>query len=461
MLDDSILRRFMEASPLTVMARMALERALDPDWVDALFEEQRDRQYTRELLFSTVVELTSAVALGVQPSLHAAVQARRSLPVSLPALYGKLQRTEPGLMGALVRGTFERLAPVACELEPKQTQWAGGLRVRIVDGNHLPASEKRLGPLRGFRGAALPGHCLVVYDPELDLVSDLVACEDAHAQERLVAQELLERVKPGELWLADRNLSTSTILFGIADRGGKFLIREHGRTPNPTEVGRLRRIGRIDSGQVFTQKVTCMDLQGRRRPMRRVVLELDKPTEDGETTIRLLTNASVRQLSACSAARMYRNRWRIEGMFQRLEAALHSEVRALGAPRAALLAFTVAVVAYNALALIQQAVRVAHPPEQTGIELSFYYVANELRSHYTGMMVALPQETWRHNDLDSPKQLARRLLQIARHVDPRKLRKHPRQAKSKPPPGYAPAATARRHVATSRVLQAGKVTSTC
>src|SRR5438445_2889290 len=175
MLDASILERFAETTPLTVMVRLALERALDPSWVDELFEQQRDRQYTRELLFSTMVELTSTVALGLQPSLHAAMQARRSLPVSLPALYGKLRRTEPGLMGGLVRGSFERLAPVAEELEPKQ-ELVPGLRLRIVDGNHLPASEKRLGVLRGFRGAALPGHSLVVYDPELDLVSDLVAC---------------------------------------------------------------------------------------------------------------------------------------------------------------------------------------------------------------------------------------------------------------------------------------------
>jgi hypothetical protein len=123
MLDDAILQRFIEATPLTVMVRVALERALDPEWVDALFQEQRDRQYTRELLFSTVVELTSSVALGMQPSVHAAAQARKSLPVSLPALYGKLQRTEPKLMGALVRGSFERLSPVADELEPKQAPW--------------------------------------------------------------------------------------------------------------------------------------------------------------------------------------------------------------------------------------------------------------------------------------------------------------------------------------------------
>lgn len=461
MLDDSILRRFIETTPLTVMARMALERALDPMWVNALFEERRERQYTRELLFSTVIELTSSVALGLQPSLHAAAQARRSLPVSLPALYGKLQRTEPGLMGALVRGTFERLAPVAQEFEPKPNKWVPGLRVRIVDGNHLPASEKRLGVLRGFRGAALPGHSLVVYDAELDLVSDLVACEDAHAQERAVMQELLERVKPDELWIADRNFSTSTILFGIANHGGKFLIREHGRTPNPTELERLKKVGQIETGKVYMQKVECVDSQGRHLRMRRVVVQLEQPSEDGEKAICLLTNAPGRQLTALKAARLYRNRWRIEGMFQRLEASLNSELRSLGTPRAALLAFAVAVVAYNILALVQRAVSTVHSPEQTGFELSFYYVANELRSHYAGMMVALPSQEWSSLDPDSPTSFTRRLKALARRVQPQKLRKHPREAKPKPRPGYAPASAARRHVATSRVLAAGRVTEQC
>lgn len=461
MLDDSILERFVETTPLTVMARLALEQALDPGWVDALFEDQRERQYTRELLFSTVVELTSAVALGLQPSLHAAAQASRSLSVSLPALYGKLQRTEPALMGALVRGTFERLAPVAKELVPKQNALVSRLRVRIVDGNHLPASEKRLGVLRGFRGAALPGHSLVVYDPELDLVSDLVACEDAHAQERTVMQELIERIQPGELWIADRQFSTSAILWGIASRNAKFLIREHGANPNPTELGPLKKVGAVESGQVFSQDVECKGPEGQRLRMRRIVLQLDQPTEDGETTIRILTNTSTRQLSACNAARMYRQRWRIEGMFQRLEAALQSELRSLGTPRAALLAFAVSVAAYNVLALVQRAVAVAHPPGKTGFELSFYYVANELRSHYVGMMIALPPESWRSRAVASSSQLTRRLKELARRVQPRTLRKHPREPKPKPRPGYAPASAARRHVATARVLAQGGITSTC
>jgi IS4 transposase len=333
--------------------------------------------------------------------------------------------------------------------------------VRIVDGNHLPASEKRLKPLRGFRGAALPGHSLVVYDAELDLVSDLVACEDAHAQERTVMRELIERVQPDELWLADRNFCTSAILFGIANRGSRFLIREHGATPNPKELGQLKQVGRVETGKVSLQKVECSDPQGRKLRMRRIVLELDEPTEDEEKTIRLLTNAPVRELSTRQAVRMYRNRWRIEGMFQRLEAALNSELRSLGAPRAALLAFTVAVVAYNVLALVQRAIAASHPPEKTGIELSFYYVANELRLNYAGMMVALPPESWPRLNAESSKQIARRLKELATQVQPHKLRKHPRDSKPKPKPGYAPGSEARRHVATSRILAAGKVTSTC
>ena len=461
MLDEAILQRFIEATPLTVMVRVALERALDPAWVDDLFEAQSERQYTRELLFSTVVELTSSVALGLQPSVHAAAQSRKSLPVSLPALYGKLQRTELGLMGALVRGSFDRLSPVAGELRTKQKDWVPGLRVRIVDGNHLPASEKRLKPLRGFRGAALPGHSLVVYDAEVDLVSDLVACEDAHSQERTAMRELVERVKPGELWLADRHFSTSSILFGIAERGGRFLIREHGASPNPAELGRINPVGRIETGLASLQKVECTNAQGRKLRMRRIVLELDEPTEDGEKKIRLLTNASVRELPTRHAAQLYRSRWCIEGMFQRLESALNSELRSLGAPRAALLAFAIAVVAYNVLALIQRAIAVSHPPEKSGVELSLFYVANELRANYSGMMVALPPESWPRLDTESPKQIAHRLKELARHVQPHKLRKHPREPKPKPKPGFTSGAEARRHVATARVLAAGKVTSTC
>ncbi|MHA6897340.1 IS4 family transposase, partial [Ralstonia pseudosolanacearum] len=160
------------------MARLALERALPATWVDEVFEVHRNRQYPRELMFSTIVELMTLVTLGLRPSLHAAARKMGNLPVSMAALYDKLNRTEPAILRGLVRGSAQRLAQVAVHLDERTS--LPGWQLRIVDGNHLPASEKRLGPLRGYRGAALPGHSLVVYDPDLGLVCDVVACEDAY-----------------------------------------------------------------------------------------------------------------------------------------------------------------------------------------------------------------------------------------------------------------------------------------
>ena len=170
---SAVLERFERHAPASVMARAVLEHALPAGWVDEVFEAHRERQYARELLFSTVVELMTLVCLGLRPSLHAAARQMDQLPVSLASLYGKVNHTEPAVLRALVRGSAERLVPVMAAVGHRASLL--GWRVRVLVGNHLPGSEKRLRPLQGHRGAALPGQSLVVYDPDLGLVVDMVA----------------------------------------------------------------------------------------------------------------------------------------------------------------------------------------------------------------------------------------------------------------------------------------------
>ncbi|ADO73137.1 Transposase, IS4-like protein [Stigmatella aurantiaca DW4/3-1] len=457
---DAILERFVKNSPVSVMARLVLQRAVSAEWMDSLFEAHRKRQYTRELLFSTVVELMSVVAMGLRPSLHAGAKATEG-GTSIAALYEKVNRMEPDLVRALVRGSAQRLEPVVQPLRTGEKPWAEGYRVRVMDGNHLPASEKRLKPLREFRGAALPGHSLVVYAPEQGLVVDVVPCEDAHAQERTLVAAVLEHAQQGDLWIADRNFSTTRIVFGLEDRHAAFIIREHGRTPSPTEEGKRKRVGRVETGVVFEQPVQVEDDGGRLLTLRRIELQLDEPTEEREPLIRLLTNAPKEKLSAEKVACLYRKRWSIEGMFQSLESALHSEVRTLGHPRAALLAFGTAVVAYNILAVIQAAVEAAHPEAKAeGIELSPFFVATEVQATYGGRMIAVGDDVWTAFDEQSPLQLSRTLIRIAQHAQPKRLRKHPRGPKKKTQKGYVSGRTARQHVATARVLASGRIDST-
>lgn len=452
-----VLDQFVQQCPLAVMARMTLQRALRPEWIDELFESHREWQYTRELAFSTVVDLTSLVALGLRPSLHAAAQRDTSLPVSMSALYGKVNRTEPALLRALVRGSAEQLRPIVEPLRAGRPPLLPGFRVRVVDGNHLPASEKRLAPLRDFRGAALPGHALVVFDPELGLAVDLIPCEDAHASERALMPAAMEAAQPGDLWLGDRHFSTRPIFWGLVARGAHFLIREHGAHPNPTPVGPRRRIGRSETGVVFAQRVTIPTEDGGVLRLRRIEIELDVPTSDGETLIRLLTNLPKAGADARTVARLYLERWTVENLFQRLESALKSEVRTLGQPRAALLMFATAVVAFNVLSVLQSAVETAHALPPAADTLSTWYLAEEVRSHYAGMMVALPASGWEPLVEVPAAQFVRRLLRYAARVDLRHIRKHPRKPKAPKAKGYAPRGDVQRHVSTARVLAAGGV----
>src|SRR5664279_5552629 len=212
MMLDAIFERFVAGAPTTVMAQLGFERILDPSWLDELFEEYRGRQYERELLFSTVVDIVALVALGLQPSVHAAARSRESLRVSLSALYDKLNHTEPALGRALVQQSAQRLAPVVEQFRNGQTSVCPGYRVRIVDGNCLAPSEKRLKPLRKVRSAALPGRSLVVYDPDRCLVIDVLPSEDGHAGERVLMAALVLTAMPGELWIGDRAFGTYNII---------------------------------------------------------------------------------------------------------------------------------------------------------------------------------------------------------------------------------------------------------
>jgi|GEM_PF-3137881 len=48
-------------SPLSLMGRLLMQRALSSEWLGELFEAQRQRQYTRELLLITEVDLMALV----------------------------------------------------------------------------------------------------------------------------------------------------------------------------------------------------------------------------------------------------------------------------------------------------------------------------------------------------------------------------------------------------------------
>src|SRR3954469_17402176 len=150
--------RFLQQAPISVMYRALLERALDPRELDRLFEREATTQYTRELLFSSVVDLMATVVFGVKPSVRAAYLASLGeVAASLTAVYEKLKGIESGVCRALVRETTGRLEPLARELDAALPGPVPGYRAKILDGNHLAGTEHRVPATRATRAAALPG----------------------------------------------------------------------------------------------------------------------------------------------------------------------------------------------------------------------------------------------------------------------------------------------------------------
>lgn len=449
-----VFQRFVQRSPISVMVRGTLERVLGAEQLNQFYERTANNQYTRELLFSTVYELMSDVVFRHQPSVRAAYQARaHDIPTSLASVYNKLNRLETHTSAELVRYSARQFAPLIARVGGEREPWLAGHRVKIIDGNCIEASQCRLGALRAVHAAALPGKSLVVYEPACGLVTDVVPCEDGHAQERSLFQALVQTAQADDLWIADRNFCTREWLAALHGRGAFFVIREHQGLPFEL-VSPLGAEHRLATGRVAEQRIRFVDTSGHVYRGRRRRLKLNEATRDGVTLLYILTNVPRQTASTACVSELYRKRWSLETAFKHIEAYFHSEINTLGYPKAALFGFCLALVAYNVLAVVMAALRGVHGQEKIDQEVSLYYVANEIATTSPGMLIAIPEAEWSVFATMSSSELAKTLIELAQHVRLDAFRKSPARArKSRSTPARSPK---KGHVSTAKLLKSHK-----
>ena len=457
MMLPKILERFVNGSPVTVMLRGILEHALPAAEIDQLFTATAEQQYTRELLFSSVVDLMGEVVCRIRPSVHAGYQAEPSkFGVSLRAVYDKLEHTEPGISSALVAHTGRKLMPVIQRLGGSLPPWVQNYRVRILDGNHLGGTEHRLKELRTLAAGALPGQTLVVLDAATMVVTEVLCCEDGHAQERALLPSIFPLIAEGDLWVADRNFCTTDFWFALATPRAFGVLRQHANL-SWQPLSKRKYVGRVDTGRVYEQRVRIQDDTGQELELRRITIQLDTPTRDGDTEIHILTNLPAR-VRAKAIARLYQKRWTIETAFQQLTVVLKCEVNTLAYPKAALLGFCVALMAFNVLSVVKAALRAAHGVDKIEEVLSTYYLTDEIAGTYRGMMLAIPEGSWNVFAQMTSAQFAKALKALASKVDLQKLKKHPRGPKK--PKTRRHRSRRVTHVATAKILAKRKAAST-
>ena len=436
---NAIFSQFVEATPITVMVRGIMERIFQPSALNELFETHAVKQYTRELLFSNIVNLMSLVVSGVHPSVSAAYKAlEKDLRVSRPALYGKLNGMELGISQALVRYSASHLQLVIKELEVPKVQSLPGYEIKIADGNHLGGTEHRLKVLKNNLARALPGQSIAVLDPQQMLVTDIFLNQDGHAQERSMLPSILETVQPQQVWIADRNFCTRQFLSGIAQKSSYFILRQHKSLPIE-EISSLKKMGETKTGEVFEQQIQITDSNGLTLQLRRVVIELDQPTRHGDREVALLTHLPSSVADAETITKLYLKRWNIEGMFQVITDTFNCELNTLGYPKAALFVFCVAIVAFNILSTVKAALKSVHGVGKVEAGLSDYYLVEEIQATYRGMAIALPAPFWLHIAQMNLTEFALTLKQWASSVNLKRFCSSPRgKKKPKPKPIYDP-----------------------
>ena len=445
-----------EAVPLGVLVRGTMEWMLDEATLEQLFQQHAGEQYTRELTIAALVGLLIQVSAGTRSSVFAAYKADQTsdsptITTSFQAVYGKLGRLGLAVSEAVVRYSAERCGQLLVLMPQARAEPLPGYRLRILDGNVLAGSEHRLTPLRRWLNACLPGKSLVIYEPGLGLVTDVVLCADAYTQERALLTQILPRLAADDLLVADRNFCTPRLVFGVSRRDAFIIVRQHRRSLPCQPLSKLKKCGATKRGVVYEQQVQVTDPEtGDLLTLRRIEVRLFEKTRDGDRTIALLTNLPAK-VTALRIAELYLARWTIETHFQFLTQSLHCELPGLGKPKAALFGFAMALVAANTLAVVRASIRSAHGSDAEA-ELSGYYLADEIAHDYRTLMKYLPADQWSGWRGLSPAAMARLLPAVAQHVNIKALTRSQRGPK-KPPKAKPVYNKKHKHYSTARLLQ--------
>jgi IS4 transposase len=436
------------------MTRIALDWIIEEPILNQIFDQAAFGQYTREWTLAHLVGVMTDVACGFRPSPRAAFRRRRLQEIaSISSFYRQLNRMEPEVPAAVVRHTAARARELIVAAGALMPEPVAGYAGRVLDGNALAGTEHRIVPLRDLGAAGLPGKILTLSEPAGGLILRAYPEEDGHAQERA----LLDRIEviPGQLLIMDRNSCARTFLFRIERAGAFFLVRRHAQNLPFRELGPLEVVGRSATGTVREQaiEVEDPDVPGAVHRLRRIVVQLDRPTREGDTEIVLVTDLPA-EVSAIDGSAAYLERWQVERHYQELTDLLHCEVPGLGYPRAALFAFCMAAVAGQALAVLQASLRAAHGAELAG-EVSSFELTDQAAEVYPGMMVAVPPAHWdwvRHSTAET---IAGVLIELAAGMpvhEMLRVRRGPKKPRVRPKQSGA----VDRHVATKRLLDRAK-----
>lgn len=372
--------------PLAAATLRLLDYVTEDAFLADVFERHRGRCFERDLSFPVFVHLLADALLGHRGSAHQAfrqAQLEGTLETSVQAMYQRLAT----LPCAVSLGFFAAAARldtvVVCPRRDTLPRSLDDYRVLALDGKKLKYVAKRLKPLRGLKGNVFGGKLLAVQDLATGQAVVVEATPDGEAADNPLVPGAVARVRRlpdarPRLWVGDRGFCDFTALPLLSADDDDFVVRYHPKCKFHSDAAVPARTGIDEVGRNYREEWGWLGAANNPRRVRVRMMTVQRP---GAEPLRIVTSLLDADRSpAGDLLVLYRRRWGIETLFQRVVQIF--DVRHLigGTPQATIFQAVFSMLLYNLTLTIRDYVAEGadRTPESVSPQLLYDDLVGEL-----------------------------------------------------------------------------------
>lgn len=384
--------------PLADATLRILDYVCDQDFLSGVFSRYRGRSYEDVLTFPQLVRLLTDTLIGPHNSSHQAfqhAQAEQTLTTSVQAVYRKLGRVPIPLSLGFFTETISRLQTIAAPnpvLDPPSSLRT--FRLLGFDGKKIKYVAHKLKPLRGLNGNIYGGKLLVVQDLVTQQAVAAEAVPDGEAADNPLVPAAVMRVRESDdqrprVWVGDRAFCDYPLLALLTEGHDHVVVRFKATLPFEIDPCEPARVGTDSAGRPYREDWGWLGQAESpfRRRVRRVTLS--EPTRDPLILVTSLTDADA--YPAAELLALYRARWGLEVMFQRVVQTFDLRHVISGTPQATVFQAMLCLLLYNITMTVRD--YVAEGVGQSSATVSLSLVFEDVVRDMTAWFRVIPTGT--------------------------------------------------------------------
>lgn len=355
---DTDIHALVRKTPLAEAVWLLWNEVVPDPFLNEFYDVHRGRCFKHSFSFANLVYLVNDALLRNGGRAHPTLihhQDSEQCPASEQAFYAKLRRMPIPLSEAFLAVPTQRLRsflPSRPFLEVPAS--LRDFHIIVFDGKTFKNAAKRLKAVRGRAGRGLGGRALVAMELTTGLLVGMAAHPDAHINEAKLVPEVLKTIReqlPGtRLFVADRGFGDLAQVRRCTEEGDHCVLRLHKKSRFDVDSTQPVRRGVDERGREWVEEIGSLHStrQGS-MPMRRITL-----TREGQDPLVIVTDLlDGERYPANDLLALYRERWGIEQVFQKVTEIFHLSQLIGSSPKAIIFQAAFCMLLYNMLQVVK------------------------------------------------------------------------------------------------------------